>query len=858
MISHPFPPHQFITDPAELITYEVDAGFDRAAPDGVFFPESTADVSRVLAWAATHDIPLTARGAGTGLAGGAIAKQGGVILVFSRMNRIVKLDRSGRSVTVEAGAVNLDVDAAANAAGLYYPPDPSSGRSAHIGGNLGTNAGGPHCFKYGVTTNYVTGLEAVLADGEVVQLGGQALDYPEYDLCGLVVGSEGTLAVITQADLRLIRTPPGVMTMMVAFESAEQAGQAVSAVIAAGLVPATLELMDQRGMRIIEEFTSAGLPVDAGAALIVEVDGYPGSLHTQAEEVADLLAANGGFDIRIAQSEAERAQIWYGRKSAAGALARLAPTYYLTDVTVRRSLLGETLRGVRKICERYDVITASFFHAGDGNLHPLIPMDPSDPEQITRVHQAAEAIFDLCLGLDGSITGEHGVGVEKRKFMARMYDSTELSAMYDVKQVFDPANRLNPGKVLPEVIQPAERVPARMPDESVWTPGDANEAAAGLRACTEAGRAVAIGHAVLAGDAALRLSTAALQGVRVFAPEDLFITVGAGMTVADVQAVLAERGLQASVAAPWPSATVGGLIAANINGPARMRYGSLRDNLLCATVALADGRVIRAGRPLVKNVAGYDLPKVFVGSWGTLGLLTDVTLKLTPLPRVRRTLVAPVADLADGLALADVARAQALVSAGIVLVHAADVPGLAGDGLALLYTAEGMAEDVEEELDGVTAALRRAGASLVAETGLSAGMAWQRFLREQSRPEDEQALLVRLGVPVTALAETLAQAVAHKAQESHLLVDCAAGFVHATPAAAAPLAPAAAGAWLNALRQPALRHGGYASIQVAGADYQELDRWGYRPTGMGLMRRLKQRWDPQGILNPGLFVVGND
>ena len=224
-IPHPFPPHQFITDPAELITYEVDAGFDRAAPDGVFFPESTADVSRVLAWAATHDIPLIARGAGTGLAGGAIAKQGGVILVFSRMNRIVKLDRSGRSVTVEAGAVNLDVDAAAKTAGLYYPPDPSSGRSAHIGGNLGTNAGGPHCFKYGVTTNYVTGLETVLAGGEVVQLGGQALDYPEYDLCGLVVGSEGTLAVITRADLRLIRTPPGVMTMMVAFESAEQAGQ---------------------------------------------------------------------------------------------------------------------------------------------------------------------------------------------------------------------------------------------------------------------------------------------------------------------------------------------------------------------------------------------------------------------------------------------------------------------------------------------------------------------------------------------------------------------------------------------------------------------------------------------------------
>ncbi len=388
-------------------------------------------------------------------------------------------------------------------------------------------------------------------------------------------------------------------------------------------------------------------------------------------------------------------------------------------------------------------------------------------------------------------------------------------------------------------------------------PGNANEAAAGLRACTEAGRAVAIGHAEIADDAALRLSTAALQGVRVFAPEDLFITVGAGMTVADVQAFLAEHGLQAAMAAPWPGTTVGGLIAANINGPVRIRYGSLRDNLLCANVALADGRVIRAGRPLVKNVAGYDLPKVFIGSWGTLGLITDVTLKLMPLPRVRRTLVAPVADLGAGLRLADIVRTQALIVAGIMLVRAANVPGLTGEGYALLYTAEGMAEDVDDELDAVTAAMRRAGAALVMETELSASMAWQRFLNQKSRPDDEQALLVRLGVPVTALAEVLAQAATYKAPESHLLIDCTAGHVYAAPVTKTPLAPAAARTWLNALRQPALRHGGYAIMQAAGADYQELDRWGYRPTSMGLMRRLKQRWDPAGILNPGLFVIGN-
>ncbi len=591
-------PHQIITDPAELITFEVDAGFDRGKPDAVFYPESKLDVSRIVAWAATQHIPLIARGAGTGLSGGAVAEHGGIILEFARMNQIRTLNRSGRNGEVEPGVINLTLDTAAKALELYFPPDPSSGRSSVIGGNLGENAGGPHCFKYGVTTNYVTGVEAVLADGQAIRTGGQAYDYPEYDLTGLIVGSEGTLAIVTQAYIRLIRNPPAVKTMMVSFPSEAAAGAGVSAIIAAGLVPATLEMMDQKVMGMIESYVHVGLPVDAHDALIVEVDGYADSLDSQVAEIAEILTAHGGYDLRVAQSEEERQGIWYGRKSAAGAFARLAPAFYLVDVTVPRSLLAETLREVGEVLERYALETGHVFHAGDGNLHPCILCDPRNGEQMERVFAATEEIVAICVAKDGSITGEHGVGLEKRAHMARMYSGAELAAMRDVKQAFDPDGILNPGKVLPDHLPPIVRAQGATPAAAVAAPLSAQEAGEMLAALAMDGRSVRIGSAEH-GDprgASLYLSTHLLQGVQKFAPDDLYVTVGAGTRITDLTAFLAEHRQQAPLAAPWPDATAGGLLATNINGPQRMKYGGWRDNLLCATVALADGRVIRAGQ----------------------------------------------------------------------------------------------------------------------------------------------------------------------------------------------------------------------------------------------------------------------
>jgi glycolate oxidase subunit GlcD len=853
-LTQQFPKHQLVTDPVELITYELDAGFDRGKPDGVFYPQSTEDVSRLMRWAGEQQMPLIARGAGTGLSGGAVPEHGGVIIEFARMNRVLDFDPIGRTAVVEPGVVNLTLDALVKEAGLYYPPDPSSGRSSTIGGNLGENAGGPHCFKYGVTTNYVSGLEVVLAGGQVVKFGGQALDAPEYDFVGLMVGSEGTLGVVTRAEVRLIRNPPAVKTMMASFTSIEQAGHAVSAVIAAGLTPATLEMMDQKIMRMIEAYAAPGLPIEAEAGLIVEVDGYPAGLDSQIEEIADLLTQHGAFDLRIAQSEEERQKIWYGRKSAAGAVARLAPAFYLVDVTVPRSRLADMLAAVDEVCRRYDLRAGHVFHAGDGNLHPLILCDARKPELMERVFRACDEIVALCLERGGSITGEHGVGIEKRKYMPAMYTSAELSAMFDLKRLFDPTALLNPGKLFPADLPIPQRAIPRLPAGDHFAPASAEESAAALAALSQTRRPVWIaGAADGQNNAALRLATANLAGIDDFAQADLYVTAGAGTTVNELQSFLTEHGMQAPLAAPWPAATLGGLIAANLNAPLRMRYGGLRDNLIAATVALADGRVIRAGRSVVKNVAGYDLVKLFVGSHGTLGLICDVTLKLIPRPRASRTLAVPVATVEQGVAVASQIVPQLLLAAGVVVTPTAamEKPAPSTSPYQLLVTVEGVPEDVTAEIDMLKGLLRTEGlVSPVELDGPTSTESWAGFLGET----DARQLLVRAGLPSKTFGSYITGVIHEVTLPTQWFVDVAAGLVYAKTR---PDASVEAQRWLNAVRQPASTLDGYAIVMNAPAAMRsQLDWWGYRPASLDLMSGLKARWDPAGILNPGWFVIG--
>ncbi|MCC6169812.1 MAG: FAD-binding protein [Caldilineaceae bacterium] len=834
-----FDSRQLTLDPVEMITYEVDAGYDRGRPDGVFFPDSREDVQRLVQWASRAHVPLVARGAGTGLSGGAVAEQGGIVISFARMGRVVELDPHGRRARVEVGVVNLALDALVKEVGLYYPPDPSSGRSSLIGGNLGENAGGPHCFKYGVTTNYITGLDVVLADGRAVRLGGPALDYPELDFCGLLVGSEGTLGLITHADLRLTRNPPGVKTLMVAFNSEEEAGHAVSTIIAAGLVPATLEMMDQRGMRIVEAYAPVGLPVHAGAVLIVEVDGYPQSLDAQMEEIADILTEHRGFDLRLAQSEDERQQIWYGRKSFAGALARLAPNFYLVDITVPRSRLADTLAAVNQIGDRYGLTLGHVFHAGDGNLHPAIAFNGRNEEEKARVLQACEEIVRVCVARDGSITGEHGVGIEKRAYMPMMYSGAELAALAEIKTLFDPKTLLNPGKIFPDTLPAVERAAPLPPAGGNFMPSTPDEAAAGLAALSAAGKTVRIGGAAH-GDprgADLWLSSAGFNGIRAFAPDDLYITVGAGTPLADLHTFLDDQPLHAPLLSPWPAATVGGLVAANVNAPLRLRAGALRDLLLAATVALADGRVIRAGRPVVKNVAGYDLPKLLVGSQGTLGLMTDITLKLLPRARARRTLALPIDDPQQGLA-------WAAATAPVWLATSAVTLGPHAGGYALRWTVEGPSKDVAAEVEALQAALTAAGAPTARDSDSPATDLWLGLFA--AHPD---ALIVRIGLPPGRMPDYWAQLSAGVHGQAAWCWDAAHHLAYA--ACTAQTAEAAA-AWLDAVRRPARAMDGYAAaMQMPPAWRTALDPWGYAPSAGDLMAGLQARWDPARILNPG-------
>ena len=854
---------QVFSDAATLITYEIDAGLDRGTPEGLVFPQSAADVEQIVRWAAQHHIPLVARGAGTGLSGGAVAERGGIVIEFSRMNAVLDLDKSGRSAILEPGVVNLAFDERVRAQGLYFPPDPASQRASTIGGNVAENSGGPHCFKYGVTSNYITGLDVVLAGGRSMRIGGRALDYPAYDLCGLLTGSEGTLAVITAVSVRLVRNPPAVKTMMAAFDSLEQAGAAVSAIITAGLVPATMEMMDRNILRIVEAYVHAGLPADAEAVLIIDVDGYPASLDAQIDEMTHHLQAHGGHDLRIAANAEERDKIWYGRKSAAGALSRLAPSYYLVDITVPRSLLAETLAEVNSICDRYGLRAGHVFHAGDGNLHPLILiMDPSDRQLIERVHHAGREIVELGIRKDGSISGEHGIGIEKRQYMPLMFSDDELAAMWDVKQVFDPGGLLNPGKIFPSSVdrvsiggEPEKRpLPGHLP-AAVFTPSTASEAAQGLSALSAIGRPVHIRGSIetspLEGQPGktndVLLCTGKLKGIKKFSPTDLYVTVGVGASLTELQSFLVSEHLQVPLAAPWPGATIGGLVASNVNAPLRMRYGSLRDLVLCATVVLGDGRVIRAGRPVIKNVAGYDLIKLFVGSHGTLGLITDVTLKLTPLPRARRTLLAAVEDLEHGLVLTEQARSVALVASAILLCKDCDIAGMPRSSYILAYTAEGLLEDVQAELDQLRQVLRTGGLPDPLEVEDVAGThIWARLLENSSG----RSLQARVGVPARDLASYI-QAQSTALNNVAYIADAGNGLVYAVYN---HREPAAARDWLERLRRPALALGGYAiAMDMPGTWQGTIDRWGYQPAALDLMRNLKARWDPDNILNPGEF-----
>jgi len=672
----------------DLIAYSYDATGKRSLPDVIVFPNSTTEISAIMKIAHQEHVPVIARGAGTNLSGGTISSQGGIVLELSRLNRILDIDTAGRRVVVEPGVVNLDLQNALQPLGFMYAPDPASQKSCTLGGNAGEDAGGPRCLKYGVNSNHICELELVLANGQVVQVGTANDESYGYDLLGPVVGSEGTLGIITKLVLRIMRLPESFQTMLVTFGTLDDAGQAVSDIIASGIVPGALELLDNTVVKAIEASFHVGYPEDAEALLLIELDGVTEGLNQQAERIVEICNTNSAQEVKLARTIAEREGLWQGRRGVFGAIARVRPTLVVQDATVPRNKLVPMLREVNKIAQKHKLLVGNVAHLGDGNLHPLLMYDNRDPEESERAVKAGKEILAACVNLEGTISGEHGIGLEKQDSMPLMFSHAELELMHLVKNVFDPEEILNPGKIAPfEKMKPLEVTGSKaistspsdkgkvLYDELVEILGknkvlidpyklDAYQVdnksphlavfpantehvcevirTANLHAMTLIlwgnGSKQAIGPPLTEMGTVLSLKN--MHRLLELDTPNLTARVEAGMNHAELQKELAKHGLLFPLEpADIESATIGGSLATNSNGPKRLLYGTTRDLVLGITAVTPTGEVIRIGGKTMKNVAGYDLRKLFLGSWGTLGVITDAILRLFYLPEEHKTML---------------------------------------------------------------------------------------------------------------------------------------------------------------------------------------------------------------------------
>ena len=674
----------------ELLVYECDGlPQHKHRPRAVVFPSSTEETAAIMRELARANVPFTPRGAGTGLSGGALALNSGVVIEMARMRKILHIDVENRLAVVQPGVVNLHVSRAVAPFGLYYVPDPSSQPSCTIGGNIAESAGGIHCLKYGTTTDHVLGCRVVLAGGEIVDLN---IDAPGYDLLGTFIGSEGTFGIATEATLKLAQVPPAVRTLLAEFGEVNDASHAVSAIIAAGVMPAALEMMDREIIRAVEASVfAAGLPPDAGAALLIELDGIEAGLDDEAQKVTSICMEYGARNCRYARDEAERKKLWAARKGAFGAIGRISPDSMIQDAVVPRSRLPEVLGAAYDIAARYQLRIANVFHAGDGNLHPLICFDSRSPEQVLRVKEAGRELMEVCVRAGGTITGEHGVGLDKRELLPLVFSDADMNAMLLVRAAFDPLGLCNPGKIVPmlrgcgeakavasdngsatqavhmpivatpeiEVATPAPFDPDRarsflgqiVGDANISshngaiivTPASAEEISEILKlASSERWTIVPAGGMTwLQSTANLIVSTSRLNRIIEHEPADLIAVAQAGVRLTDFNAKLAENGQWLPLDPPDDGrATLGGVVATGIGGAQQFGYGRPRGSVIGMNVVLADGSMIKAGGRVVKNVAGYDLCKLFTGSYGSLGIITELNFKLRPRPAREATVIA--------------------------------------------------------------------------------------------------------------------------------------------------------------------------------------------------------------------------
>ena len=448
--------HYTLIEKEDVIVYEQDGSIFQVMPEIVVLPGNVEEISAVVKAARRANVPIVPRGSGTGLAGGAVPAEGGIVLSLARLDRILKIDLQNGLAIVEPGVINLDMTKAVSKDGFFYAPDPSSQAACSIGGNVANNSGGPHTLAYGVTTNHVLGMEAVLDDGQIVWLGGDVSDTPGYDLCGIFVGSEGTMGIVTKVAVRLMQTRESVRTLLAIFDRMEPATETVVDITAAGIIPAALEMMDRLTIEAVERGAPVGFPRDAEAVLLVEVEGVREQTERSVNLIQTICQRNGAREVKVARGETERQLLWKGRKGAFGALGTLAPNYYVQDGVVPRSRLPEIMKRIAAISKDFNLRIANVFHAGDGNLHPNLLFDMRTPGELDRVIEAGAAIVKACIELGGSITGEHGLGLEKKAYIGLLFNEVDLEAMARVRRAFDPDGRFNPAKMFPTPISCGE------------------------------------------------------------------------------------------------------------------------------------------------------------------------------------------------------------------------------------------------------------------------------------------------------------------------------------------------------------------------------------------------------------------
>jgi len=943
-----------LTAPADLLPYESDAlPFQRLMPGMVVLPESAEQVAAVVRLLARSHLPFLARGSGTSLSGSSVAVEGAVVICLSRMNRILEVDLLNRFVVVEAGCVNKTVSDAVAPSGWQFAPDPSSQAVCTIGGNIAHNAGGPHTLKHGVTANHVLSLELVLPDGEVIRAGSVCECAPGYDLRGVIIGSEGMTGIVTRAALRLTRLPQAVRTALALFDSIDKASQAATAVIAAAIVPGALEMIDNLMLRAFEAAYHVGLPVDAAAVVVLEVEGLEATVDEDLEKALAVLRGHGAFEARTAKDEAERQALWKVRKSAGGSLGRFTPSYYTLDGCVPRSRIAEALRTLAAIGEKYGIPVGNAFHAGDGNLHPFLIYDDRVPVQRERVLQAAHEMLAACVAMGGTITGEHGVGLEKTSLISQMFTRHDLAAMRAVRRAFDPLERCNPGKVFPEQGEPtlvppaggAPQPPAASQvrpavagivgrtqvvfdedrGEAVASPGSIGQVAQLLEWAHRSGVAVVprgggtatplavwpshdrssplmgpfriplgpfrvpegedegggeipltptlphsggrgTGGTVRAEgferqpaaglpESRVGLSLARLNSVVHYEPADLVITAQAGITIAALQQVLASGGQFLPIDPPFADrATLGGVIAANSAGPLRCAHGTVRDLLAQMRAVLAGGALIRSGAPCVKNSAGLDLGRLFTGSFGTLGVIVEATLRVLPLPESEVAFAASFSDVSRAAQAAVRVRCSDAEPRFLELLGpamaSADLVGRISGKYWLAVGTMGSRKSVALQSDRVRAILADEGAESIEQLP-SAGL--RERLAQLHCPDGTSC---RVSVPPASLGMFLWQTEA-AAPGPELRYICHAGSGIADLRLEDGLPTARILSLLETLRSSASDCAG--SLLLTGAPAAILERfhpWSSSPSGFEVMRTIKQSLDPRNIMNPGALCRG--